>query len=65
MKVYSTDCPRCKILIKKLQQANKQFELIEDEEEVLKVASEFGIEEVPFVVEDGQLYRFGEMIKRI
>ena len=65
MKVYSTNCPRCRVLLKKLQAANKEFELIEDEDEVLRVAREYGIEEVPFVVEDGQLYRFNEMIKRI
>ena len=65
MIVYSTDCPRCRVLIKKLQMKNKEFELVEDEEEVMKVAAEHGIQEVPFVIDNGELLLFSEAIKRI
>lgn len=65
MIVYSTNCSRCKVLLKKLQMKGVEFELVEDEEEVMRVAAEYGIQEVPFVIDNGELLTFSEVIKRI
>lgn len=69
MKIYSTDCPKCKILLKKLEQKNKipgrDFELIEDNKEIMKVASEHGIVAAPFLINDGQVYLFSDAVKLV
>ena len=65
IKMYSTDCPRCRVLIKRYRESGLDFDLIEDEKEVLEKAREFGIEEVPFIIADGELYRFTDAMKNI
>lgn len=65
IKMYSTNCPKCRVLAKRYREAGVDFDLIEDEKEVLEKAKEFGIEEVPFVVADGKLYRFTSAMKDI
>ena len=63
--VYSTHCPKCNILVKKLQAANKSFTLVEDLDVVTKVAEEHGIAEAPFVITEDGLFNFNETIKRL
>ena len=58
IEMYSTNCPKCRVLAKRYRDAGIVFDLIEDEGEVLKKAKEFNIQEVPFVIVDGELYRF-------
>lgn len=65
MTVYSTGCPKCKILIKKLQQKEIPFELVDDEETVMKIASTNCIQSVPFVKYKGNIYLFEEIVKMI
>ena len=65
MTVYSTGCPKCKILIKKLQQKEIPFELVDDEETVMKIASTNCIQSVPFVEYKGNIYLFEEIVKLI
>jgi len=62
MIVYSTGCPNCEILKKKLADKNVDFTLVENKDEVIKVAEEFGITNVPFMVE---VYNFSESIDYI
>ena len=66
IKLYSTNCPKCKILIKKLQESKINFDLIEDLDEILKVSNKFNIQEAPFIVVNGdKLLTFTEAIKAI
>ena len=65
LKVYSTNCPKCKILEKRLNSLNKDFEIIDDLEEVYKVATELGIKEAPFVMVDEKVYNFIEIFDEI
>lgn len=62
MIVYSTGCPNCEILKKKLADKNVDFTLVENKDEVIKVAEMFGITNVPFMV---KVYNFSESIDYI
>lgn len=52
--IYSTGCPRCNVLVKKLQQKNIEFIEINDSQLMLSK----GIESVPQLEVDGQLLDF-------
>ena len=60
--VYSTNCPNCRVLLKKLALKNKQagvdFELVEDIDKVNEVALQYDIQSAPF-------YLFGDAMKLI
>ena len=54
LKLYSTHCPVCNAVIRVLKDKNIEFEEIDDQQEVEKVAEEYNIEAVPFAItEDG------------
>lgn len=61
IKVYSTGCPKCKILLKKLDAAAIEYEVCSDTEEMSKK----GITYLPVVEKDGKIYSFGEANKLI
>lgn len=65
IKLYSTGCPKCKVIKKKLEQSDKQFEVIEDITEVNNFAEEHDIHEAPFLVltESGEILSFKEALK--
>jgi len=65
MIVYSTGCPKCKILVKKLQQKEIPFELVDDEEKVMEIANTNCIQSVPFVEYKGDIYLFEDVVKMI
>lgn len=56
MILYSTGCPRCNVLIKKLESKKIQYSICSDVELMLKK----GIKEVPYLEKDGQLMDFKE-----
>lgn len=57
--IYSTEiCPKCKVLKKKLIEKNIEFEEIQDQEVVAKVAEETMISEVPIIKIDDQYMNF-------
>ena len=56
--VYSLDCPKCLALKKRLADKKIDFTLIENRDEVVKVASKFGITDVPVMVVDDKAYDF-------
>ena len=61
IKLYSTGCPRCKVLVKKLEMAGKEFEVIDDIMEVTKFAEDRGFHEAPLMVlDDGKILDFME-----
>lgn len=57
--LYSTDCPKCKILETKLNQKNIKYETIKDVNEM----QDMGIVAVPMLRVDGQLMNFVEANK--
>lgn len=65
MTVYSTNCPKCHILIKKLQMAGKDFDLVENLEDVFQASKRYDIKEAPFVVLEDKVYNFTEALKLI
>ena len=52
--LYSTHCPRCVVLEEKLEDANIEFKLIEDQ----KVMEEKGFMSAPMLEVDGQVMDF-------
>lgn len=59
IKMYSTHCPKCKILETKLKQKNIEYEECTDINEMLSK----GIETVPVLEVDGQMLDFGKAIR--
>lgn len=57
--MYSTNCPRCKVLETKLKQKNIQYRIVDNVERML----ELGIKEAPQLKVDGVMMDFGEAIK--
>ena len=58
IKFYTTHCPRCSVIEKKLKEKNIQYEEITDVEEMLKL----GISSVPVLGIDDKLLDFGTAI---
>lgn len=58
IKLYSTHCPKCKILEMKLGEKNIQYEIITDEE----IMESLGFTSMPMLEVDGQLMDFMEAI---
>ena len=57
--LFTIDCPKCKILEKKLTQANIEHEVCKDRE---TIASK-GFDLMPVLDVDGQIMGFGEAVK--
>ena len=57
--LYSTHCPKCKVLETKLKQKNIEYEECTDINEMLSK----GIETVPILEVDGQMLDFGKAIR--
>ena len=57
--LFTIDCPKCKILEKKLSQANVEYEVCKDRE---TIASK-GFDLMPVLDVDGQIMNFGEAVK--
>jgi glutaredoxin len=57
--LYTIDCPKCKILEKKLEQANIKYETCKDRE----VIASKGFDLMPVLDVDGQIMGFGEAVK--
>lgn len=60
IKFYSTNCPRCHILQKKLNEKNINYEIHTDIQEMIKL----GLVNAPALkLENGEILDFGEAIK--
>lgn len=57
--LYSTHCPKCKILETKLKQKNIHYEECNDVDDMLSK----GIQSVPMLEIDGELLDFGKAVK--
>lgn len=58
IKLYSTHCPRCKVLVAKLNQKNVKFEEITD----INTMEKLGIMSVPMLLVDDKLMDFKEAV---
>ena len=54
--LYSTDCPRCKVIKKKLETKNLEYKENMDVDEMQAM----GIQQVPVLSVDGRLMEFAE-----
>lgn len=59
--LYSTHCPKCNILEKKLKKKNITYDVVEDESLMI----EKGFVNVPMLDVDGKLMGFGDATKWI
>lgn len=57
--LYSTGCPRCNVLVQKLNSKGIEYDVVND----VDVMTEKGIETVPVLEVDGQLMKFPEAMK--
>lgn len=58
IKLYSTHCPRCNVLVAKLNQKNIKFEEITD----INTMEKMGIMSVPMLLVDDKLMDFKEAV---
>lgn len=66
--LYSTHCPRCKVVAMKLQKKNIQFEEIyvnPDNPEEVQVMIDLGLKGAPGLMVNGKVMDFQESIKWI
>ena len=59
--LYTTHCPKCKILEKKLQEANIEYSICDNETEII----DLGFETVPVLQTKDAFLGFGEAVKYI
>lgn len=57
--LYSTDCPKCKVIKKKLDNTNINYCVINDIDKM----TELGISEVPVLAANDRLMNFNEAVK--
>lgn len=57
--LFTIDCPKCKILEKKLEQAGVKYEVCRDRDEMERKGFDF----MPVLEVDGQVMNFGEAVK--
>lgn len=57
--LYSTGCPKCRILETKLNQKNIGFNIDKDEDEMIKR----GFQSLPMLEVDGKLMDFGDAVR--
>lgn len=62
--LYSTNCPKCKILETKLKQKNIDFSIKNSEDDLQELFNE-GFREMPVLEIDGKKYTFGDAVKLV
>jgi glutaredoxin len=63
--LYSTHCPKCSVLEKKMTQKGMEFTLIDDEEEVVKFGKEHNMRQAPILDVGGEIMDFTMALKYI
>ena len=61
VELYSTDCPKCKVLKRMLEEASISYYLYEDENQMINL----GFMEAPILVVDGKAKNFSEAVEWI
>lgn len=57
-KLYTTHCPRCEVLCKKLEAAGVQFSICDDVEQIINL----GFQSAPVLEIDGQFMDFKQAV---
>lgn len=57
--LYTIDCPKCKILEKKLNAANVEYSICKDR----TIIASKGFDLMPVLDVDGRILKFGEAVK--
>lgn len=65
IRLYSTHCPRCRIVEMKLEQKKIEFEMVDDENKVVEVGKTHGIMQAPIMEVDGEFLNFNDAVKFI
>ena len=64
--LYSTHCPKCKVVEKKLMQANIQYEIVDAKQpEIIEMLFNKGHRQMPVLEVNGEMKNFSEIIKWI
>lgn len=67
--LYTTHCPKCEVLKKKLEAANIQYETVDDRDEILKVAEKHNFTSVPLLSipceNEYEIFDFGRAVSWI
>lgn len=61
IKLYTTHCPKCAVLEKKLQQKNIAYETIDDTEKMIQM----GMRSAPMLEVDNKLMNFTEAVQYV
>lgn len=61
--LYSTGCPKCKVLAKKLEMANIAYEIKDDLDSIITLCDFLGSTSLPILEVNGTYLNFGEAIK--
>ena len=61
--LYSTNCPKCKVLETKLTQMGIKFDTVTDNEEVAEVGKSNGILSAPILKVEDKYFDFSNAIK--
>lgn len=61
--LYSTGCPKCKVLAKKLENAGLNFIVIEDEDTIIEVCNQVSSNSLPLLDTGSGILNFNEAIK--
>lgn len=57
--LFTTHCPKCKVIEKKLAQKNIEYKMVED----INIMKEKGFKSLPMLEVDGQVFNFVEANK--
>lgn len=61
--LYSTGCPKCKVLKKKLEAANINYTEVTDTDKIYQICNSTGFDSVPIIaIEDGHILDFNRAI---
>lgn len=61
--LYSTGCPKCKVLKKKLEAANIDYIEVTDTDKIYQICKSTGLDSVPIIaIEDGHILDFNRAI---
>lgn len=67
IRLYSTHCPKCRVVEKKLEQAQIQYDLIDAKEnpKIIEELTALGVQQMPVLMVDDKILGFSEIIKWI
>ena len=61
--LYSTHCAKCNVVKMKLDKANLEYTMIDDQDEVVKFGNSHHITSAPILVVDDKVYDFSGAVK--